>query len=115
VSGIKRTPRKTLWNKADRLWAVAIKARDGHCLRCGQDYHLEAAHIWGRNHYGVRWDLENGIALCRSCHVKFTYRPAAWHLWIQGLLGPAKYDALALRANTAKADVEVAIAELEAV
>jgi hypothetical protein len=64
-----KTDRKKLIAKLDALWRVLVKDRDEHrcqyngCINPGTDAH----HIFGRGH-SVRWDLDNGITLCRSCH-----------------------------------------------
>lgn len=67
----KREPRG---NEA-RLWRKAVLARDGYaCQDCGSDQGLEAHHIkpWA-DYPGLRFDLDNGIALCTECH-KATHR-----------------------------------------
>ena len=55
----------------DKAWSVAVKTRDKFrcrlCLGEGTDAH----HICHRGqNYGLRWDIENGITLCRTCHDK---------------------------------------------
>ena len=68
----------------NRKWMVAVKARDGACLRCGSGEHLEAHHKEGlaamierlgissrdhaRAHAAALWDMDNGETLCRRCH-----------------------------------------------
>jgi len=62
----------------DKAWSQAVKSRDRYrcrlCLGEGTDAH----HIIHRGqNYGMKWDIENGITLCRSCHDKadtFTMR-----------------------------------------
>lgn len=52
-------------------WGAAVRERDGHiCQRCGTDKgRMDAHHIkpW-RTHPELRFDLANGITLCRTCH-----------------------------------------------
>lgn len=55
----------------DKAWSLAVKTRDKFrcrvCLGEGTDAH----HICHRGqNYGLRWDLCNGITLCRTCHDK---------------------------------------------
>ena len=55
----------------DKAWSLAVKTRDKFrcrvCLGEGTDAH----HICHRGqNYGLRWDIENGITLCRTCHDK---------------------------------------------
>ena len=63
----KRTPQ----------WAKKIKRRDEYtCCRCGSDndaVKLEAHHIMPVNVFPEYTNLDsNGLALCRSCHIKIT-------------------------------------------
>lgn len=54
--------------EADRLWAYAIRRRDGHrCQRCGL-VGSDAAHVYPRRFKMLRHNLNNGLILCRSCH-----------------------------------------------
>lgn len=53
-------------------WAVSVKKRDGYkCRNCGTEKDLHAHHIikW-KDDMGKRFDLNNGITLCRSCHCR---------------------------------------------
>lgn len=86
-SGIKRKPesiekfRKTVSGRGKTRksirgleWTNGVKARDGFkCMHCGCDDvgRLQAHHIvpWEQN-VELRFVLENGITLCRSCHTK---------------------------------------------
>lgn len=51
-------------------WGRAVIERDGYrCRRCGSTEDLEAHHIQDyANHPALRFDLDNGITLCRKCH-----------------------------------------------
>jgi transcription elongation factor Elf1 len=54
-------------------WTKAVKKRDGFtCQVCGATEHLIAHHL---NSYAknkeLRYDIENGITLCRDCHTDF--------------------------------------------
>ena len=51
-------------------WKTAVKNRDGNkCTKCDSTYRLAAHHIkpW-KEHPELRFDIENGISLCCSCH-----------------------------------------------
>ena len=53
----------------DKAWSLAVKTRDKFrcrvCLGEGTDAH----HVIHRGqNYGMKWDIENGITLCRKCH-----------------------------------------------
>lgn len=58
---------------AYRTWRRAVLERDGcTCQRCGQqmDKDLCAHHIYDTLEYPERrYDVDNGVALCRSCHM----------------------------------------------
>ena len=54
-------------HKLDKLWSAKIRSR-GKCEYCGATAGLHGAHIIGRRYRGTRWDLENGLALCYTCH-----------------------------------------------
>ncbi len=58
-------------NKADRLWSLEVRKRDGKCRSCGKapPYRLEAHHILPRARSSTRYLLANGITLCSHCHV----------------------------------------------
>src|SRR5215470_3994735 len=53
-------------------WSREVRERDGYeCKKCGAKEYLEAHHIipW-KNDKSLKYDLDNGITICRSCHIK---------------------------------------------
>lgn len=53
----------------DKQWSLEVKQRDDFkCVHCGKEEYLNSHHIFTRNNYAVRWDLDNGITLCSGCH-----------------------------------------------
>jgi hypothetical protein len=51
------------------LWAKLVKLKAGNkCEKCGSVKFLNAHHIYGRNNYNCRYDLDNGCSLCSGCH-----------------------------------------------
>ncbi len=54
----------------DKLWSIIIKERAFFtCEKCGSKLkQLNSHHIIGRRVLATRWNLENGICLCVSCH-----------------------------------------------
>lgn len=67
----KRIERSTL---EYREWRNSVFKRDNYiCCKCHKNSRkLEAHHIlsW-KNHKTLRYDIDNGITLCKSCHVDF--------------------------------------------
>lgn len=62
-------------------WAKQVRERDGECKKCGKKEYLHAHHIipWNDS-IEKRFDLANGITLCRSCHKKEEKDcPAGWN------------------------------------
>lgn len=60
-------------------WAMAVKRRDQFtCQRCGltSKSGMHAHHLWSfRDYPEKRYDVENGVTLCRRCHfAKGTHR-----------------------------------------
>jgi len=56
-----------------RLWREAVYARDNWtCQECGErGCYIEAHHIKSFiNHESLRFDINNGLTLCRECHKK---------------------------------------------
>ena len=61
----KKPPVRTL----DNLWSKLVKEKAHHiCERCGKRESLNSHHVFGRRSYSVRWDIDNGVCLCASCH-----------------------------------------------
>ena len=54
---------------ADRLWSLAVKDDWAHrCAICGRRENLNSHHLIPRQHQATRFDLRNGICLCKTCH-----------------------------------------------
>lgn len=66
----KNVPAKgRLKDMADQLWAVAVKEDWGcRCAVCGRMESLDSHHLVPRQHQATRYELRNGICLCKSCH-----------------------------------------------
>jgi len=55
-----------------RRWKIAVIRRDGVCRVCGSRDRREAHHIKnGSHHPESRFDVDNGVCLCRRCHTAF--------------------------------------------
>ena len=66
--GIKRWAADDWFSKCVRL------AADHQCEHCRREA-TDCAHIYGRRHAALRWDKDNALALCRSCHRYFEENP----------------------------------------
>jgi hypothetical protein len=55
-------------NKKDKAWREAIKLRDKVCLICSRGEYLDCHHIIPRENKDFRWDIDNGILLCKNHH-----------------------------------------------
>ena len=64
---MKKKSIKTIKAKLDKLWSEIIRSK-GYCEICGTTANLNAHHIISRHNKILRWDLQNGICLCVSCH-----------------------------------------------
>lgn len=54
---------------ADRLWSIAVKGDWAHrCAVCARTGDLNSHHLIPRQHQTTRYDLRNGVCLCRRCH-----------------------------------------------
>ena len=92
----------------DKQWALDIKERDGFkCLHCGKDKYLNSHHIFTRNNYAVRWDMDNGITLCSGCHTMSSIfsahkTPLEFIEWIREFWGEEWYERLRAKARVIK-------------
>lgn len=102
-SSSKKTSRKTLKNKLDKLWSEAIRKRDKKCQRCGTTQGLQAAHIFTRSALSTRWDLRNGIGLCSGCHIYWWHKePIEATRWIEERNGKKEVTSLLRKRWTIK-------------
>ena len=59
-------PKQRLKLKADKLWY--LKLIQDECELC-DNYAIQVHHFYYKSSYGhLRYDLDNGISLCRGCH-----------------------------------------------
>lgn len=65
--------------EANRLWSLVVRLRAGGCEICGKEADfdrygrmvkgMDAHHIIGRRNYLFRYNINNGVCLCPSCHM----------------------------------------------
>jgi hypothetical protein len=78
----KPTNLKKLIKKADSLWSLCVRNRDGECVLCGSKNALQAHHwIVTRNQSNkYKYDLRNGVTLCYGCHIHGVHRNPSVYL-----------------------------------
>ena len=104
---MKRKSRTALRNKADKLFSLAIRNRDDHCLACGTTFRLQCAHIVSRRYGATRWCLDNAVCLCARCHLKYTHDPLGWEEWVDDRFGKGRLVQLKLRARQGVGNVDL--------
>jgi len=58
--------------KAYRRWRVGVIRRDKRCIVCSSIKKREAHHLASvEYHKELRFELDNGVTLCRKCHTQF--------------------------------------------
>lgn len=105
----KKPKRKTLTNKLDRIVSEIVRA-GGQCECCKKKLdpsRLNAHHVFTRTMRSVRWDLDNLICLCPSCHMFSSTLSAHGHPlpfseWIREYKGEDWYRKLYIKAYSIK-------------
>lgn len=88
----------------DKLWSIKVKERDCKCLKCGKKTDLQAAHIFPRTKINTRFDINNGITLCKRCHLYWAHKnPVEFTVWIEYKLGEKKFNELYKKSKKIKA------------
>ena len=89
----KRTSKKIpakgrLRDMADQLWSLAVKDDWAcRCAVCGRREKLNSHHLLPRQHQATRYELMNGVCLCRHCHqfdanISPHQNAAGWLYWL---------------------------------
>ena len=74
---MKNSLRKRIKNRLDKLWSLIIRIL-GKCEICDNSgCKLDAHHIEGKGTLLLRYNLDNGIALCFNCHRNGVHSPAS--------------------------------------
>lgn len=65
-----KTERKQLVDKLDKQWSLRVRevCQCELCDRRGDIGSFDAHHLRGRGNFSTRWDLSNGVCLCKGCH-----------------------------------------------
>ena len=73
----KKTQRKKLIEKLDKIFSIYIRRRNAvndvaECFTCGKQDHwkkLQNGHFQSRKHYSTRWHKQNCQVQCSGCNV----------------------------------------------
>ncbi len=68
--------------KYDKMWSELVLRKYLHCPHCGKNEAMSPHHIIKRRKYSTRWDLRNGIGLCRGCHFSAENWPVEFTSWL---------------------------------
>ena len=135
--------KKAIEDLLDKKFRQAVKAIAGYkCEKCGfngGDWTgvqvssvLEAHHVFSRNNKSTRWDVKNGICLCKRHHQAAQYSsfngverfsahgtPAEFMDWIEEYRGSEWLDKLRIKTHTMqkflKEDYQRVCDELDAI
>jgi 5-methylcytosine-specific restriction endonuclease McrA len=97
----KKESTKTITTRLYKTWAAIVHGYyNGHCAICGKenskDAPLNAHHIMPRQMFsGLRFDPQNGIALCPKCHKMGKWSAHKGGIWFAEWLrnhAPEKYQ-----------------------
>jgi hypothetical protein len=82
---VRKISKKTLKNKADKLFSLLIRKR-GTCEMCGQDKKdLQCAHVITRSTIHLRYDTRNSLCLCSGCHLRWHHSPLWAITWYKSV------------------------------
>lgn len=83
----------------DAEWSASVRAAHNHeCWACTSPG-LDAHHIFGKKaHPRLRYDIENGVALCRTHHQRWHATPVWWRKLFSRVF-PLRWDRLQKKAR----------------
>ena len=99
---MKKLTKRTLTRKLDALCSRIVRAQ-GICARCRTTKYeqLQCCHIFSRKYRSVRWDFDNMLCLCVSCHFWAHHNPVLFAEFVKEYLGH-KYRTLKQQARSIK-------------
>ena len=90
-------------DKLDVLFSRLVRLRaGGKCEYCGKLKllpHLQCSHFHGRRKRSTRYDPDNAVGVCFSCHQYLGSNPYQHTEFFKKHLGSEKFDALNIRAE----------------
>lgn len=79
-----KTPKRVLERELDALWRCVIGRVWGHkCAHCTSRFNLDAHHLISRGKRHYRWEVANGILLCRICHESVRSHRVNFDEWLR--------------------------------
>ena len=105
---------KTVRNKCDALLTPIIKLLYPKCLLCGSPTQVAHHHVHKSKSTRLRYDSDNLIPLCHSCHCKLHQNESYWASVIVKIKGLAWFEMLQINGREiVKADVHYFIRQYE--
>ena len=107
----RKISRKGLKRRADKIFSAWIRS-EGYCEWCGDvNDTLQCAHIFSRRYMSTRYDYNNAVCLCASCHFKAHAQPIEFAEFVKRYLGNKGYADLRRKAKTSikKVDLQAII------
>lgn len=77
---VSKASKSTLKRKLDKAvgeWCRSI----GYCERCGKTEKLQWCHVSSRRYLVTRWDPDNFVCMCVTCHFWQHDNPTMWTEW----------------------------------
>jgi 5-methylcytosine-specific restriction endonuclease McrA len=90
---------KSLRNKCDKLLTPIVKKLHPRCLLCGEPTQVAHHHIHKSKSSALRYDLDNLIPLCHSCHLALHCNESYYASKIVKIKGIKWFDKLEKRKN----------------
>ncbi len=86
-------------DKADSVFSQCIRLRDKNkCQKCGKKG-TQNSHFYGRRYESTRFEPDNCMTICFSCHRFFHENPVEQVEFMKKRLGEKRFDSLLLQAN----------------
>ena len=96
---MSKVTKSSLTRRLDRACSDIVRSR-GKCERCGSVDTLQCCHIFSRTYRNLRWDLDNLLCMCASCHFFCHKNPLSFSDFVERKLGKDKIDQLNETRNT---------------
>ena len=90
----KKSERKKLVERLDKVFSLYIRRRDERCVCCGTDKNLQCGHLFSRNSYSTRWNEKNAYCQCASCNYRHEFDAYPLTNFFLRIWGQEAYDEL---------------------